>query len=194
MGRINMNPPITIIGLVGHKQSGKDTVWSIISKFSASYLTTCPCFRFSFADGLKHEVAAQLDTTVEWIESHKSNPLVRHALQWYGTEFRRTENNNYWIEQLAKYITTFNNSTGHTCIILVVTDVRFPNEAAYIKQQGGLLFRIRRKVADDVEDKHESERHVDDIACDNFIHNDMSFLRLENEVKDVLRQHKLLKV
>jgi len=187
-----MNPPITIIGLVGHKQSGKDSVWNIISKLSASYLTTCPCFRFAFADGVKHEVAAQLDKSVEWIEENKNNPLVRHALQWYGTEFSRTENNNYWIEQLDKLIKSFKDS-AHKCIILVITDVRFPNEAEYIKSNGGVLIRVRRQSADNQIDLHPSEFYVDAIPCDNFIHNDMSFLRLEMETRDVLKQLKLLK-
>jgi len=187
-----MSCNIKLIGLVGHKQSGKDTCWSIICKLSACYLTKCPCYKFAFADGVKHEVAAKLGTTVDYIESHKNDPLVRHILQYYGTEIVREQNNNYWIDLLAQQIEKYKSLNG-SCANVVVTDVRFLNEAAYIKSNGGLLFRIRRQVADQVLDLHQSEWEVDSIACDNFIDNNMSFLRLECEVKDVLKQHNLLK-
>jgi len=187
-----VSPVIRIVGLVGHKQCGKDTVWSIISKLSASYLTQCPCFRFAFADGVKSEVAAKLGTTKEWLNEHKNDPLIRHVLQWYGTDYKRYENENYWIEQLSNEINTFKR-LSERCIILVITDVRFLNEAAFIKAQGGTLIRIRRKLSDDVCDPHISEQQVDEISCDNFIHNDSSMLRLEFEVKDVMKQLNLLK-
>ena len=187
-----MSCNIKLIGLVGHKQSGKDTCWSIICKLSACYLTRCPCYRFAFADGVKREVATKLGTTVEHIETHKTDPLVRHVLQYYGTEIVREQNNNYWIDTLAQQVEKYKSFNG-PCANVIVTDVRFLNEAKYIKDNGGLLFRIRRKLADDVLDFHQSEREIDSIACDNFIENNLSVLRLEKEVIDILKQHNLLK-
>ena len=186
-----MTPPIKLIGLVGHKQSGKDSVYGCISKFDASYLTKCKCLRFAFADKLKAEVAELLGTTVEKLEAQKSHPLVRHIFQWYGV-FKREQDINYWIKQLDIAIESYKKLTVQ-CVNVFVTDVRFRNEADYIKSNGGLLWRIRNQAADSVWDTHASEMEIEMIECDNFIHNDSSMLRLEMEVKDVMRQHQLLK-
>lgn len=185
-------PPIKLIGLVGHKQSGKDTVWSIVSKLDASYLTRCKCFRYAFADALKMEVAEILGVNADNLNAKKNHPLVRHIYQWYGSDYKRAEDKNYWIKHLDFQITQFKQAAV-PCINVFVTDVRFLNEAEYIKQSGGILWRIRRRVADEVWDPHPSEVEVDKIECDNFIHNDMSVLRLEKEVIDVMKQHQLLK-
>jgi len=183
-----MIPPIKLIGLVGHKRSGKDTVWSIISKFDASYLTRCKCYRESFGDDMKREIAELFGTTIEHLNKIKGHPTARNCFQFHGTEYGRNQiRQSYWIDKLAERMEIFRKLSDH-CINLVITDVRMLDEAAFVKEQGGLLWRIRRKVADDVWDPHRSEAELDSIECDNFIHNDASFLRLECEVKDVMTE------
>ena len=55
----------------------------------------------------------------------------------------------------------------------VITDVRFPNEAAYIRQRGGLLVRVTRPGTGPV-NGHESESALDNEDFDVHILNDGS--------------------
>lgn len=139
-----------IIGLAGKKQSGKDTFCKL-----ATAMCKVSCFHLAFADSLKLEVAEALDISVEEIERNKS--LYRPMLQWFGTEFRRTVNSDdYWIRRVADKIVKLPNDTS----VCFITDVRFPNEAKFIKEIGGLVIHIKRDL-EDVNDLHKSEQSMD---------------------------------
>lgn len=62
---------------------------------------------------------------------------MRRLLQAWGTEFRRSQDPDYW--------TTLNEQSLPKSGLFVFTDVRFPNEAEMIKRVGGSLFRIERE-------------------------------------------------
>jgi len=61
---------------------------------------------------------------------------------------------------------------------LVVTDVRFPNEAQAVADRGGVLIRVRRPGVGPAKDKvgrvHESEVALDGWAFDHTLINDGS--------------------
>lgn len=54
----------------------------------------------------------------------------RLFLQWYGTEYRRSCNPDYWVKALAKRIAEDKPE------IALITDVRFPNEIRFVQQYG----------------------------------------------------------
>lgn len=74
----------------------------------------------------------------EWVvldenpEFNEQYPLgkQRPLLQWWGTEYRRSIDTDYWVRQLAQRIELEKPQ------IALITDMRFPNEMAFVKQYG----------------------------------------------------------
>lgn len=67
-------------------------------------------------------------------------PLGKHRTlcQWWGTDHRRKENENYWVRRLDIQIKQDNPKYA------VISDVRFPNEFDWIKSQGGVTVKVMR--------------------------------------------------
>jgi phosphomevalonate kinase len=180
-----------IIGLSGKKQSGKDTVYSIASDILAP-----PVGRVGFADALKQEVSEATGFRVEFIEEHKTE--FRSLLQVWGTDFRRHfSGTEYWIEQMDEVITSVNNKYKY----LFITDVRFENEAEFIKQRGGSVIRVERRqqvyktiqeATVDI-DVHVSETNMNDYSgYDYVINNNGSEKDLQKSVRSMLETLNIL--
>jgi len=140
-----------IIGVCGFIGSGKDTV--------ADYLVNLHHFRReSFANTLKDAVAAVFgwDRTMlegrtkqarEWREQVDSwwaqrldipHLTPRWILQNWGTNILRTGfHDDIWIASLE-------NKLRNSQDDVVISDCRFPNEIAAIKQSGGIVVRVVR--------------------------------------------------
>lgn len=95
-------------------------------------------------------------------------PFGKHPklLQWWGTEYRRAQNPNYWVDKLCE-------SIPGTLDVVMITDVRFPNEADAIKNRKGYTVKIERLdkagkpyVAPDRSPDHVSETALDDYNWD----------------------------
>jgi hypothetical protein len=97
---------------------------------------------------------------------HKDDPIYGYVemLQWVGTDVIRKENPNYWVEVLSKRI------EAEQPEIAVVTDVRFPNEAEWIKQREGCLVKVQRITADGTPfiDPTRSATHPSETALDDY--------------------------
>lgn len=96
-------------------------------------------------------------------------PYGKHAalLQWWGTEYRRKQDSDYWVKKCMSKIDT---EMPH---IAVITDVRFTNEAEAVRKAGGYNVRVSRKntdgtpyVAKDRPANHPSEIQLDDYNFD----------------------------
>jgi len=116
----------------------------------------------AFADALYHEVNEWLKVNPAWTKGgeglmHETRipywvlpdskaeksaraPYGKHPklLQWWGTEFRRAQDQDYWVNQWKAAINPKAN-------IVLATDMRFFNEAAAIKSVGGFTVRVSRK-------------------------------------------------
>lgn len=144
---VPLPPPPRIIGLIGLKQSGKDTVCQFIGELA-------PVTRLAFADGIKEEVADALGVPVEFVESNKQK--LRGLLQHWGTECRRDLfDRDYWVKQLAAKLPHVRTPT------VVVTDVRFANEAHVLAGMGARLIRVQR--GNSGPDGHASEAWADSV-------------------------------
>lgn len=140
-------------------RSGKDT--------AGSYLVARYGFRrVAFADALKRAASALTDMDAFDDDfKHQMTPLGLsggHILQCLGMALRREFGDDVFVHlslltELAKL-----------CQNVVVTDLRFPNEAATIRRLGGTCVRIDRNVA---RDKHISERAGAEIEWDYIIPN-----------------------
>lgn len=155
----------------GHKaRQGKNTA-------ALAFLEACPIDSharlYAFADALRLEVRKacyQMGSQDALIESfkeaglmpdwvHAEQPKPRTLMQWWGTEYRRKQDPLYWVKRLRK---TFDDAGPE---IALVTDVRFPDEAAAIKSWGGYLVRVIRTTEPDViVPKHPSEQALDGYA------------------------------
>ena len=135
-----------LIGIAGGKGEGKDTVAQII----------CNAFlfdsvRMAFADSLKQECADLLSLTVHEINASKQ--VFRPLLQWYGTEYRRQYNGgeSYWVDKLVEKVNLYDGK------IVIIPDVRFPNEYEFIKANGGIMLKVTRDIFRDHLSTHTSE-------------------------------------
>ena len=180
-----------IVGLLGKKHSGKDTIFDTMLQLWNERVIEWRPVRFAFADLLKHEVAEKLELSIDELNKRKNEPLIRSTLQSYGSD-KRAGNPLYWINALHAELGAKESypKTSGNHFIAVITDVRHFNEADYIRSIKGPLVkkivRIYRKSADEVEDNHESEVNVTRIPFDVSISNDASLLLLKNHVKYML--------
>ena len=158
-----------IIGITGKKRSGKDTI--------ADYLIDTRAFGgYKFATPIKNAVADIFLWDDRWVNGEFKETVdprwgisPRQAQQVMGTELFRermpevledfstligsdiwVKRFQYWYEGLPEH---FN---------VVVSDVRFKNEAAIITAMGGKIIRVKRDVLES-NDTHASEVEMEMI-------------------------------
>jgi len=177
-----------IIGLAGHKGSGKDTV--------AAYLVKEHGFeRKAFADPLKNSVAALFDIPFNEVDKLKNNPdagvmlvdddsggahtmLFRTFLQRYGTESHRDIfGYDFWLDYTLPVRGFYQGRA------ICVTDVRFVNEAERVRMLGGHIWVIDREQVVTL-DTHESE--IIDFNYDMLISNNGTIDELYEKVEECL--------
>lgn len=118
--------------------------------------------QFRFAEAL-YEECRQLHGMTE-----KDAPL----LQKVGSD-RRRENENYWVDQVFKTADPFLKDSNN---VVLITDVRYQNEAREIKKRGGYLINVTRLnpdgtvfIAPDRPANHPSEIDLDEYNWDYYI-------------------------
>lgn len=139
--------------------------------------------RYAFGDALKMEVTAaiekaesvvelfyQMDSQLpDWVQIEEdpdmTDPLCpygkyRTLLQWWGTEYRRAQDTNYWVKRMAELINAEQPQYA------LITDVRFKNEFDYVSAPaGGYLARVSRIGFREV-NNHSSEFELDCVPED----------------------------
>lgn len=71
------------------------------------------------------------DMKLQWVNERKGK--LRPLLQWWGTEYRRAEDENYWVSKAATYMQDLLTAGRDLCM----DDCRFDNELELIKTLGG---------------------------------------------------------
>jgi hypothetical protein len=172
-----------IVGLVGPKRSGKSTAADVLVR-ERGFVS------IGFADALK-DLALRVDPYIGrtehrlswWVDQYgweyaKKRTEVRRFLQALGTDGVRTLNANFWL------LAWQNKWTELGCPDVVVPDVRFANEAAWLQDRrevDTLLIRITRPGLD-TSDTHVSETEQAGIQCDREIVNGTSVEQLRSDV------------
>lgn len=163
-----------IIGLTGPAQSGKDTAGlCLVHKWEA--------FPIAFADPIRDmiEVGLGLDVDAIYDRGKKEESTVyggkslRYLLQTLGTEWgRNLIDTDIWLTRAQVTYWKLVASHGHKqWLTAVVTDVRFPNEAAWVRQNGS-LWHMRREGLEVVgAEGHASEGGIEVLPEDIVIHN-----------------------
>jgi hypothetical protein len=130
-----------LIGLTGFAGSGKDFTHKAIEKFFQEDDRTW-VYRVALADELRQEIEDLFTVDGRYLPAVWEKPYsdgVRWILQHYGTEFRRAQDEDYWSNKAAITIGAF-DQPGQ---IVVVTDVRFANEADMIHGLGGIVVEVQ---------------------------------------------------
>jgi hypothetical protein len=168
-----------LIGISGKKQSGKDT----LARMLYALMDNPPIQHF--ADALKEEVACACGTSWQDIERNKA--IFRPILQWWGTDFRRKfqDEDNYWIDQLDSMIKYLHENGGHK--VFLIPDVRFENEAKYVKDNNGILIRINREGLVST-DTHSSETALDNYPDFDIIISVSTLDQLKEKAKEILNE------
>ena len=146
--------PGALIALTGVARSGKSSASTLIAGRRSGVVEV------AFAAALKREVAAAFGVTVEAIEAQKS--LWRPLLQAWGLLRRELSGSGYWVNQVAPAVSQA-RSLGH---LVVVSDLRYASEAAWVREQGGILVRVVRPHIGEVVPSHVSETEQLGIAVD----------------------------
>lgn len=184
-----------LIGLAGRAGCGKTTV--------AEHLKNHRGFaEYSFAGPLKAMLCNLLMVSHEQLEQMKRQgspilpawmaddtgrtmPSVRQALQTLGTEWgRECLHPDIWLlfaTQRLDWLASEYHFQG-----VVISDVRFDNEAAFIRRRGGFLIHIDRPHTDPATPAHASEQAVGRAPGDFHITNDADVATLLHSVDAVL--------
>lgn len=181
-----------LIGINGFKRSGKDTVCQIIQIIHPE------AERVAFADKLKQLAAMALgfedvpSMLTEYMDEckeywgisafdYEDGPVFeltgREYLQNLGNSARVLFSEEFWIEQA---LTPDVLRKG----FVVVSDVRYANEAEFIRQRGGWIWEINRPGAES--DGHASEIPLPRNLVDVTILNDGTLEDLEGFVRKAL--------
>ncbi|MDA3903705.1 MAG: hypothetical protein PF441_09705 [Desulfuromusa sp.] len=104
---------------------------------------------------------------------------VRRILQWWGTEYRRAQDHDYWTKAWEKKLLEYDLTSTH----VLVDDVRFVNELEIIKKNSGIFVKIERPGFNGAND-HSSENSLDHYdRWDLVIENDGSLEQFKHQVE-----------
>lgn len=106
---------------------------------------------------------------VDGLNANSRTESIRRALQILGTDIRRSQNTNYWVELFFEHVPAAD--------FILVTDVRFPNEADSILKHDGVLLRLelsqeiideRTRERDGILYSDEAKAHRSEVALDDY--------------------------
>jgi hypothetical protein len=169
-----------IVGFTGKAGSGKDTAgMALVRQLGFE--------RFAFADPIKAGLNGMFDfNPSRWQDREwKEAPLPvlgispRKLAQTLGTEWGRELDTDFWVKVTESLITQSMSNR------VVITDVRFDNEALWIRKQGGWVIELIRDKAAAV-NEHVSEAGINPRHVDFHIVND--FKSVEALEKHVIRE------
>lgn len=184
-----------LIGICGPAGSGKDTLAQGIAAMDVYVV-------YHFADPIKNAINAMFgfgpvhwedrewkEAPIPWLgevwdtdsgtPGEPSRVSPRYLAQTLGTEWgRETVDANIWLK-IAQH--KFSKVSGNATMTggrivgmgMIIPDVRFDNEAQWIKNAGGLLLQIERPSMEEIsENSHASEAGIDPALIDAVVVND----------------------
>ena len=162
--------PWPIVGISGKAGSGKDTLAALLVKQHGYH-------RRALADPIRELLNDRFDwdpefwNSREWKETRNAaagNKSPRDWSQWLGTEVGRgLAGDDVWVNALARDWALMEYP------LLVVPDIRFNNEAEWIRSIGGIMVNVTRPGVAPVR-SHRSEAGVDEDLIDLSLRNDGS--------------------
>ncbi|MGO4364499.1 deoxynucleotide monophosphate kinase [Pseudomonas sp. PAB10] len=174
-----------LIGLAGRARSGKDT--------AAQHLVNQHGFQsYAFADPLRDGLMHILNLSpCDFEGEQKELPLPwlgrspRYLMQTLGTEWGRdTVHPELWLLLAAQNLDLLAR-THDTARGFVVSDLRFENEAEFIRQRGGVVIHLERASAS-AATQHRSEAGIWGAPGDWYLTNDGTIDDLKTNLNKIV--------
>jgi hypothetical protein len=172
------------IGLTGYAGSGKSYVAQKIIDHGSH-------FRQRFAYALRDEIEQSLGVEVPRLWEKPTTPEIRRLLQWWGTDWRRQEDEDYWVKKTLAEADEMLTNPHIDRASVVFDDVRFPNEARAVQRRGGLIVRVLappevREARIGKVEPHASETAMDNFPVDMHITSTEENLAFEGQLNRIL--------
>lgn len=147
---------IRLIALTGRAHSGK----SSLAKMLAKTVPLAKFHQYAFASPIKLTVNALFG----WDQRHSEGALKeivdpawgvspRRAYQTFGTDWGRSMIcDDIWLK--------YAEHTAAQHYGMLITDLRFENEAAWVRRRNGLIVHVRRAGDFGIQSDHPSERGI----------------------------------
>ncbi len=179
-GMANKDGEPMLIGISGKAQSGKDT----LGKFLCDRYR---CLHYYFAKPLKEGAKIMFNLSDEQIKNKEQTIepwgiSPRTIYQRLGTEVGRGIDVNIWVKNAEMFVKSVPGFT------VVITDVRFDNEAFWIHNRGGVVINIVRDKDDIKENRHSSEGGLSPDNIDLTIYNNGTIEDMCNEVTYMIQK------
>ena len=180
-----------LIGIAGAKRSGKNTAAALLRQCLAEWDQETLVGQTAFADPMYAMLAEFVgQSTVNRLRDSddKDTEIIepfgctlRHMAQTLGTEWgRHLIHGNAWVMATGSAILQAEGKAGHDKpIVVLIPDVRFPNEAEFVRNNGFLLHLQRPS---DSKDAHASETPLEIEDTDTVIQNTGSLEAFEQKV------------
>ncbi len=161
-----------LIGICGKARHGKDTIADHLVRSHNFY-------KGSFAIPVKEFAVRHFNLEPEEVYGEKTEKS-RWILQAIGNGCREEFGKNVWIDKL------FNTIAGVEAV--VISDVRYVNEAEAIKARGGYIIKVERPDAPKIEHgaDHPSEMEMETVVPNYSLHNDWDLAQLYSRVDGIL--------
>jgi len=170
-----------IIGISGRARTGKDTI--------ADYLVSHYGFtRLSFGDNVRDAVKAIYGVDTTKVADREAvipqfGKSSRELLQFVGTDLCRVHvGQNVWVDRVAQDVAETEGD-------IVFSDVRFDNEAEFIRNNG-IIMTVERDVPK--VNEHISESGIVKMDCDIKVVNDGTLLNLYEKIDQIIAVSTLL--
>lgn len=227
-----METKIKIIGFSGKLGTGKNYIAEQLFG-KRMYELGFNIHFFAFGDQVKYELGSRLNLVDDIDITTKMNDVyeklfvdktadIRQKLQYYATDYCRNGGNwnikedfimynqpNIWIKGMYLQIKNIlSKSYNPNNDVYIITDVRFKNEAEFIKSLGGQLFRINsssrnlKKIKEEAQKNtntpdelnvfiekiknHSSETNLDDYIFDYYIDNEPYNFNLKEQIEKII--------
>jgi len=161
-----------LIGITGKIGSGKTESEKILKRLGyRSYILSEPIKKIGLI--LQFEEKQLFGSQKEKQEINEIwNISGREFLQKFGTDICRDllpnvipSMKDIWIKLLDI------NRKQNPHLYYLIPDVRFPDEANYIKQNGGIIIKIIREIPDQLSSSSEHSSETQNVQEDYIIHN-----------------------
>jgi hypothetical protein len=156
-----------IIGLTGRAGAGKDTVATMLSV--ACCARSLSTMQMAFADPIRWMLAS-IGVPEQYMSDRelKEQPVpgfnasYRHMAQTLGDWGRENNGAQFFVQRMAARLGRMTEGSVAQRLpdVLIVTDVRFANEAAMLTALGGRIVRVERHAALAVRDHGSERQHV----------------------------------
>lgn len=187
---------VKVIGITGKKFHGKDTAAEIFKLFLGVDKTLIMSFASPIKNAIKtlfllneSQLSGSSKENYCWTfnNGEKVNMMTpRIIMQKFGDAMKSTFGNDIFLKNMKNRIIDCENNYKY----IIISDVRFNNEAELIKNYGGIIVKIDASKRVNNDDKHISENGIDNKFIDYYLDNNYYRKNLELEINDIINKIK----